>query len=99
MLQKVHKQDQEHILHSKVILVLKVLFIRKMITLSCHFRTTKLITKYSWYKVFTATLSYSLDLVKDSLVLAQISLSQGGIENLMSQSQPYMKWVSLVFLT
>ena len=57
------------------------------------FRITKLLSNFSWLSVFTTTLSHCLDLFKDSMVLIQISISQGRIQSLMNQPQPYMKGV------
>ena len=57
------------------------------------FRVKKSMDKYIWLKVLRGTIGQVADLVKDSLVLLQISTSQGGLDTLLSQSQPYMKGV------
>ena len=42
-----------------------------------------------------ASASYMMDFVKDSLILAELSLSQGGITLLMTQSTSFINGVSL----
>ena len=48
-------------------------------------------------KMTLASVTYMMDFVKDSLILVELSLSQGGITLLMTQSTAFIKGVS-VFL-
>ena len=45
-------------------------------------------------KIALVAVSHLFDLIKDSLILVEISRSQGGINSIMNQNQPYIGWVS-----
>ena len=42
-----------------------------------------------------ASAFHFFDLIKDSLILLEISYSQGGVGQIMTQPKPYIRWVSL----
>lgn len=44
-------------------------------------------------KMVTASTSHIIDLMKDFFILFQVVLSQGGLELLMAQPEPYIKGV------
>ena len=52
-----------------------------------------LITKF---KMITRASSYMMDLVKDSLIIVEILISQNGFASLMAQETPYIKGVRLL---
>ena len=46
-------------------------------------------------KMTLASVTYMMDFVKDSLILVELSFSQGGITLLMTQSTSFIKGVSV----
>jgi len=47
------------------------------------------------FQMVTRASSYMMDLVKDSLIIVQILISQNGFASLMAQETPYIKGVRL----
>ena len=46
-------------------------------------------------KIALVAVSHLFDLIKDSLILVEISKSQGGLDSIMNENQqPYIRWVS-----
>ena len=44
-------------------------------------------------KIVVVAVSILVDLIKDSLILVEISLSQGSFLEIMKQPKPYIRWV------
>ena len=63
--------------------------------LSFSFRIKVFLKKVIAVKITLAAVSHLLDLVKDIIILVEISHSQGRIVNLMSQTKPYIKSVCI----
>ena len=53
-----------------------------------------LIKKIVLVKIVFITIAHLIDLIKDSLILKEISISQGGISELMKPQRPQIiRWV------
>ena len=62
-------------------------------------RVGKQFEKLRKVKMITRASSYMMDLVKDSLILIEILISQNGFDSLMAQETPYIKGVKdLIYL-
>ena len=57
------------------------------------------VDKVSMLKIMIVLTSFLLDLVKDSLILIQFSISQRGVHQILQQPTPYISLVSTNLLT
>ena len=57
------------------------------------------IDKVPMLKIMIVITSFLLDLVKDSLILVQFSISQRGVHQILQQPTPYISLVSTNLLT
>ena len=57
-------------------------------------RIEKLLEKLSLLRLIKTSVSYSMDMVKDSLILVQLDWSQGGLGQIMAHPTPYILGVN-----
>ena len=62
-----------------------------------YHRVGKPFDLFTKFKMITRASSYMMDLVKDSLIIVEILISQNGFASLMAQETPYIKGVRLLF--
>ena len=66
--------------------------------LNFYLRIGKQFDLIAKFKMITRASSHMMDLVKDSLIIVEILISQNGFASLMAQETPYIKGVRLSYL-